>query len=148
MACKWTYPAGLTAMCEAARKRAHGCVSVALGRPPKEPSRCQVVLRKGEKQFGALWGWYDRYWKFYVGGLCYGTKIEVGCNPKTGGEVSDSVLAHEMAHVYIIASTRDWGHPTRFSVCFWGAPAKAGRAVRAVWRALRGARRHGDGLGR
>ena len=79
---------------------------------------CKLTKHPGEKKFGQMWCWMSPELKQYVGGLCWGKRIEVGCNPQTGGEVWYEVEKHEFGHYWLMSNYHDWGHNAKYSDCF------------------------------
>jgi hypothetical protein len=72
-----------------------------------------VIKKPGTVKIRGIWAWSDPRFVGYVAGLCYGQLIEVGCNPVTGGEVSEPILGHEMFHYWLFPfGIRN--HDTRF----------------------------------
>ena len=79
------------------------------------------ILRKqdGEVKIDGMWAWADPRWPdYYIGGLCNGTLIYVGCNPVTKNEVSYGVCVHEFGHYWLYMNGGSMGHPVGFESVF------------------------------
>ena len=105
---KLNFPSDLNGECKQAMAEAKFVIT-SKGKSVADEHNVTVRKHPGEKKFGEMWGWFDAYWNQYVGGLCDGSTIEVGCNPETMGEVMYEVEKHEFAHYWLIP-TGDWGH--------------------------------------
>ena len=118
------FPSDIKDECNQAKNESKWAIESKGTNVGKENS-CSVKKHPGEKRFGKMWAWMDPYWKQYVGGLCDGPHIEVGCNPETMGEVLYDVEKHEFAHYWLIP-LGDWGHNVLYKDCFmnWRDPSK------------------------
>lgn len=91
---------------------------------PLELSRfgCEVVKIPGMKKVGDLWYFKSKSYGSLVGGLYLGSKIEIGCNPATGGEVNALILTHEWAHYWLYSNFGDMTHNAKYAGSFigWG----------------------------
>lgn len=120
----FSFPDDLKDECNRAKTESRSCIESKGTKLGKERS-CEVKKHLGEKKFGNMWCWMDSYWKQYIGGICSGSHIEVGCNPKTMGEVLYDVEKHEFGHYWLI-TVNDWGHNSIYKGCFinWRDPSK------------------------
>lgn len=86
------------------------------GTPLKYTIQAKVTTHKGEQNFDGVWGW--RYGAGYVGGLTSYGDITVGCNPNTGGEISDGVLFHEFGHYWLMSNYGIKNHDPKYDSVF------------------------------
>lgn len=99
---RYNFPADIKDECYGAKNEAKAKIQ---GRGTKlgEEHGGSVTKHPGEKKINGMWCWMSPEWGQYVGGLCWGgSRIEVGCNPQTMGEVMYAVEEHEFAHWYLI----------------------------------------------
>ena len=92
---------------------------------------CIVTKHPGDKRIGGMWCWYSEAWGQYVGGTCTGgSRIEVGCNPETMGEVMYAVEEHEFAHYWLVP-TGDNGHDPLYRQDFYNWYEPRGKMLMA-----------------
>jgi hypothetical protein len=122
---EYDFPSDIKGLCNQARDDAKHCIQ-SKGQSLDENWSCAVVknMRCDRKASSGYWCWYDPSWKMYVGGLAYPKRLEVGCNPQTGGEVHSGVLKHEFGHHWLMSNNVSDKHPSQFKDCFmnWNEP--------------------------
>jgi len=115
----FSFPSDISPMCYGERNAAHDCI-VSLGVDLKTKDGCTLARHPGERKFGSMWCWQSPEWQgMWVGGLCWGTRIEVGCHPQTGGEIMTEVVRHEFGHYWLITNYSDYRHDAKYSTCFY-----------------------------
>ena len=85
---------------------------------PKQRS-VKVVKHKGEVKIGGIWAWADPRWpNIWIGGLCSGNRIEIGCHPTSGDEVHEGCLFHEFGHYWLANNGYGLRHVPMFKSVF------------------------------
>jgi hypothetical protein len=99
---------------------AHGCKNEAQakiqakGSSLKMKSDCSVTEIPSDKNYNGMWCWYDPTWKMYVGGLCGGSWIQIGCNPNNRADIHSPSLTHEMGHYWLMTNFGDYTHNPKY----------------------------------
>jgi hypothetical protein len=114
----FNYPPDIEGDCYHARNTAKAKIE-SKGTSLKEKAGCSLTKHPGERKFDRMWAWFDPQWKQYVGGLCWGTRIEVGCNPSTMAEVMPEVTEHEHAHYWLMTNYSDTSHNPLYAALFY-----------------------------
>lgn len=112
------YPPDIAVMCGQALESAKQAIQSTGTQLKLKGFGCEVIKKPGEKKFGNMWCWYSKEWNFYVGGLCWGTKIEIGCDPVTGSGVLFNVLKHEFGHYWLYSNFGDMTHNNKYTNVF------------------------------
>lgn len=118
-------PSDLSAMCAAEREAAKACIDRVARVDVVATRSCKVATVPGEKKFANGWGWWDETYGSYVCGLA-GRRgacdylIQIGVDPRGGGDVNRASLRHEFGHYWIDANDLRDGqsHNPVFSTCF------------------------------
>jgi hypothetical protein len=120
------FPADIDPLCVRSRDNAKAAI-IMKGTPLSVKFGATVYKHTGERFVGGEWAWYDPTWKLYVCGMCYGQRIETGCNPVSSNQVSEGVTTHEFAHYWLITNYSDYSHNRKYAGCFerWNDPAGA-----------------------
>jgi len=117
---EFKFPEDIKHMCDVGFNGAKQCIE-AKGIKLKRLQGLTVAKHPGEKYFGVGqgWGWKSVKWEgMYVLGLCWGTRIEVGSNPTTGGQVEQNVVNHEMGHYWLMTNHNINKHIPEVASCF------------------------------
>jgi len=117
---KFNFPEDIKYQCDVGFNSAKTCIE-SKGISLERLKGLTVVKHPGEKYFGVGqgWGWKSPEWKgMYVLGLCWGTRIEVGSNPVTGGQVEQNVINHEMGHYWLMTNHNINKHIASVASCF------------------------------
>jgi len=132
---KRTFPPDISGICWAALDQSKAHIEDC-GTQLRATHNLTVRKVNGTKKVKGTWAWfYDGWGGIYVYGLCYGTAIEIGCNPQTGGEVSFNVLHHECGHYWLMTNTRERGHPEKYDKHFgwsWIDDYLDGKTIRSL----------------
>ena len=73
----------------------------------------------GNKKINGIWCWKSEEWGgMWIGGMCYGNIIKVGCNPNTKDEVSYDMLLHECGHYWLMNNYNIENHPAKYNPIF------------------------------
>jgi len=117
---KHRYPSDMKALCS----QLHGEVRrdlVAAGAKLKRDGSLVVTKHPGEVCINGQWAWADSRWpNIWVGGLCYGNRIEIACNPDTGGDIHEGSLYHEFGHYWLMNNKYGSRHVPQFKSVFGG----------------------------
>jgi len=86
------------------------------GKPLMRELPLSLVLRPGEDRSSGIWRyhWEGRM----VGGLCWGTRIELACNPEDPSDISGGALQHELTHYWLGINYNISNHPCRYRLLF------------------------------
>jgi len=116
---KMKFPSEISSMCYQARNETKAGIEAIDGKKLKEHSET-VAYVKGEKKIDGIWAWTDPRWPdWYIGGLCNGTLIQIGCHPNIpGAEVHYGCLFHETGHHWLITNYGIFSHPKKYDSLF------------------------------
>lgn len=117
---KFTFPPDAKVMCDNALNNSKAKIQSRGTALAIKRIGCEVIKVKGEKKVGNMWVFIPKGYDRYVGGICWGNRIEIGCNPITGGEVIYDILEHEFAHYWLYSNFGDMTHNLRYSGLFIG----------------------------
>lgn len=113
----FTYPSDIKERCYDAKQRAKDLIQTT-GDKLSTKSNSSVTKIPGERMFSGEWAWQYKP-GFWVCGLCYAYgKIQVACNPKTGGDVNQLTLIHENGHYWLMSNFKDYGHNPKYKSLF------------------------------
>ena len=115
---EYHFPSDISAECYQAMGDAKACIE-SKGTALTVANDCTLAKHPGERKFDLMWCWWDPGWNQYVGGLCWGNRIEVGCNPETMGEVWYEVEKHEFGHYWLMPIPGETGHDPLYRSCFY-----------------------------
>lgn len=125
---KYNYPSDIQELCESSMGDARECIENN-GLDLKEKWGCSIIKNMNceRKATSGYWCWYEPRWKMWVGGLYGVREIEIGCNPRTGKEVSYDVLKHECGHHWLTSNVINGNHPIAYKQCFinWNDPIRS-----------------------
>lgn len=116
MGTKYNFPQDIKGLAHDALNGAKACIESVDGGGLKSRD-CSLTKVLGEKKIGGMWCWKrNGHW---VGGLCSGNRVQIGCHPQTGQEIHFEALKHEFGHHWLMSNGIPGDHPARFSRLFY-----------------------------
>jgi hypothetical protein len=132
----YTFPPGYEGACHHALNVAEEGIE-SCGTDIRRTHNLTVELVPGTTKVGDVWAWSSPAFPgILVGGVCYGTRIEVGCNPQTRKEVNFGTLLHETGHHLLMTNHRIRNHPEKYDPVFnwsWVDDYLADNGLRSVY---------------
>jgi len=109
MSYKTVFPTEINSIANGCKNEAQAKIQ-STGKGLKMKSDCYVTERPGAANINGVWCWYDARWKTYIGGLCNGASIQIGCNPNNRADINSPILTHEMAHYWLMTNFKNSKH--------------------------------------